>query len=97
MLSKALVAILFPLTKWLSSIPRIRLINHFIPIAGSHHPQLTEAQQREWTLLDTFDWYSARYEKRQVHKCVAKLLSKEGLECVSSETGLAWGIKPYEF
>ena len=97
MMSKALVAIFFPLTKWLSFIPKIQLINHFIPIAAFHDSQLTEAQQRAWTLLDTFDWYSARYEKRQNHKCVAKLLASEGLESVSSEPGLAWGTKPEEF
>ena len=96
-LSKALIAIFFPLTKWLSLIPKIRLVNHFIPIAAFHDPQLTEEQQRAWTLLDTFDWYSARYEKRQEHKCVAKLLEKEGLKCVFSEPGLAWGTKPDEF
>ena len=95
-LSKALTAVFFPLTKSLSLIPKIRLVNHFIPIAACHDPQLTEEQQREWTLRDTFDWYSARYEKRQAHKYVAKLLKREGLEYVSSAPGLAWGIKPNE-
>ena len=93
-LSKILVSIFFPITRRLNSIPKIRLLNHFIPIAAIHDPQLTKEQQRTWTLLDTFDWYGARYEKRQKHDAVAKILESAGLGKVSSKAGLAWGMKP---
>ena len=92
-LSQTLVSIFFPITRLLSSIPKIRLLNHFIPIAAVHDPQLTKEQQRAWSLLDTFDWYGARFEKRQKHDVVAKILEAAGLNDVSSKAGLAWAKK----
>ena len=93
-LSRILVYLLFPLTKWLNSIPKIHLLNHFIPIAAVHHPQLTIDQQRAWTLLDTFDWYGAKYEKRQRHRNVGVILADAGLTEIFTEPGLAWAKKP---
>jgi len=93
-LSKFLVALFLPLTRLLAPIPKIRILNHFIPIAAVHDPRLTSEQQRSWTLLDTFDWYGARYEQRQHHERVARILEDAGLDSVSSEAGLAWGKRP---
>ena len=93
-LSRILVYLLFPLTKWLASIPRVNLLNHIIPIAAIHHPQLTIEQQRDWTLLDTFDWYGAKYEKRQRHRNVGIILKNAGLTEIFTEPGLAWAEKP---
>ena len=92
-LSKFLVTILYGITKTLSKIPKIRILNHFIPIAAVHDQALTPEQQYAWTLLDTFDWYGARYEKRQHHEQVKSLLEGLGLRDVSSSPGIARGVK----
>jgi 2-polyprenyl-3-methyl-5-hydroxy-6-metoxy-1,4-benzoquinol methylase len=93
-LSRFLVGVFFPLTKWLAKIPKVRILNHFIPIAAVHEPTLTPQQQRAWTLLDTFDWYGARYEKRQHHQYVANILTEAGLENVESVPGICRGTRP---
>jgi hypothetical protein len=41
--------------------------------------------------LDTFDWYSPRYEIRLSHAAVADSLRRAGLTDVASAPGLAWG------
>ncbi len=93
-LSRLLVALLFPFTRLIATIPKVRILNHFIPIAAVHDARLSVHQQRDWTLLDTFDWYGARFEKRQRHARVAAILKDSGLQNVASEPGLAWGQKP---
>ncbi len=93
-LSKFLVATLFWLTSLLAPIRKVRILNHFIPICAVHDPALTRDQQYIWTLLDTFDWYGARFEKRQHHERVAELLKLAELEDVRSVPGLARGTIP---
>ncbi|NQW00559.1 MAG: methyltransferase domain-containing protein [Rhodospirillales bacterium] len=95
-LSKFLVGAFYWLTRSLAKIPKIRILNHIIPIAAVHDPALTPEQQYAWTVLDTFDWYGARFEKRQHHQQVRALLEGLGLEDVSSAPGIARGIKPGE-
>ncbi|MEO5373535.1 MAG: methyltransferase domain-containing protein [Alphaproteobacteria bacterium] len=89
-LSLLLTTMLFPVTWLLSRIPKVRILNVAMPICASHDPALTLRQQFIWTLLDTFDWYSPRYENRQRHHEVANLLRKMGLKEVDSADGLAW-------
>lgn len=93
-LAVALVAAFFPLSWALSHIRFVRIVNVMLPICASHNRELTLAQQFQWTLLDTFDWYSPRYEIRQSHARVANLLRTLGLEQVDSRPGLAWATKP---
>jgi SAM-dependent methyltransferase len=93
-LSRALVRLFFPLSLWLSRIPKVRIINHFLPVCSSHDPQLTREQQFAWTYLDTFDWYGPRYEKRQKHRDVATLLSSLGLEVTSARPGIVNARRP---
>lgn len=93
-LSQFLVDLFFPLTRRLAKIPKVRILNHFIPIASVHNSQLSTDDQRSWTLLDTLDWYGARYEKRQHHEDVAAQLRKVGMTAVRSRPGLAWATKP---
>jgi 2-polyprenyl-3-methyl-5-hydroxy-6-metoxy-1,4-benzoquinol methylase len=92
-ISRALVAAFFPLTAFLSRFRIVRQINHFLPIAAYHPPSLTREQQRIWTLLDTFDWYGPKFEKRQNHREVAELLQRLGLENVEARPGLTWARK----
>jgi SAM-dependent methyltransferase len=93
-LSRFLVGLLYPLTRALAPIRKMRILNHLIPIAAVHDPQLTPDQQRAWTLLDTFDWYGARFEKRQHHQAAHAVLKAAGMENIRSESGLAWAEKP---
>jgi hypothetical protein len=93
-LSRALVAVCFPLTRFLSRIPIVRQINRLVPIAAVHATQLSREEQYVWTLLDTFDWYGARYEKRQDHAHVMGLLRDVGLVEVDGGPGLARGRRP---
>ena len=96
-LSRTLVSLFFPVTQFLARIPKVRIFNHLIPIAAMHDPQLSKSNQRAWTLLDTLDWYGARYELRQNHKRVAEQLEDEGMREVRCRPGLVWGTKPEEF
>ncbi len=93
-LALALVTMFFPFSWLLSHIRYVRFINIIMPICAVHDAQLTLAQQFRWTLLDTFDWYTPRYEIRQRHADVAALLRRAGLEKVESRPGLAWAFKP---
>ena len=93
-LSEFLVSLFFPLTQRLAKIPKVRVLNHFMPIASVHDPQLSTEDQRAWTLLDTLDWYGARYEKRQHHEDVAAQLRNVGMAAVRSRPGLAWATSP---
>lgn len=93
-LAWALTTVFFPLSWLLSHVRFVRFINVMLPIAGVHSRQLSLAEQFRWTLLDTFDWYSPRYEIRQSHTRVADLLRRNGLEKVESRPGLAWALKP---
>jgi 2-polyprenyl-3-methyl-5-hydroxy-6-metoxy-1,4-benzoquinol methylase len=93
-LALALTLILFPLSWLLSHVRFVRFINSVLPICATHSRELTFRQQFVWTLLDTFDWYSPRYEIRQSHAQVATILRCAGLANVTSAPGLAWGQKP---
>lgn len=93
-LSRILTATLFPLSRVLARIPKVRILNHVLPICASHSPALTEEQQYTWTLLDTFDWYSPRYERRQKHSRVATLLNELGLAEVRTRPGIAQAHMP---
>lgn len=93
-ISRFLVGLFYPLTRALAPIRKIRILNHFIPIAAVHDQQLTPEQQRAWTLLDTFDWYGARFEKRQHHQAVYAILTSAGMANVRSAPGLATADKP---
>lgn len=90
-LALALTILFFPLGWLFSRVRFVRFLNVMLPICASHGRELTFRQQFVWTLLDTFDWYSPRYEFRQSHVKVADILRRAGLEAVDSAPGLAWG------
>ncbi len=83
-----LMMLCYPITTVLSRIPKVRILSHGIPIAASHHLGLTDEQQRIWTMLDTYDWYSPRYEIRQSNKKVSQLLEQIGLTCEKVQPGI---------
>ncbi len=92
-LSRGLVRLLFPLTAWLARFPVLRALNLIVPICAVHHPALSSEQRRTWTLLDTFDWYAPRYEKRQKHGRVARLVAETGIGEIFSRRGIVRGRK----
>jgi 2-polyprenyl-3-methyl-5-hydroxy-6-metoxy-1,4-benzoquinol methylase len=85
----------FFVPSWIMSRIRVvRYFNRFLPICSVHPPGLTLRQQFELTWLDTIDWYGPKYEIRQDHKNVARLLIEEGrLEQVEADAGRAWAVK----
>ncbi len=91
---KALVGFFFPLSYAIRNIRKVRLLSHVLPICAAHNPDLTKAQQREWTLLDTFDWYGPRYESRQKHTRLAQLLAELDMEDIKSRPGVVQARKP---
>ncbi len=90
----ALTILFFPLSWLLGHIRYVRFVNVMLPICATHHRELSLRRQFMWTLLDTFDWYSPRYEFRQSRAAVADILRRSGLEDVASAPGLAWGRMP---
>jgi 2-polyprenyl-3-methyl-5-hydroxy-6-metoxy-1,4-benzoquinol methylase/uncharacterized protein YbaR (Trm112 family) len=64
---QSFVPLLFPLSNTARRIPVIgNQLRHFVPIANYTGVfPLSSEQQLEWAVLDTFDMYSARYDKPQ--------------------------------
>lgn len=63
-----------------------RFLKHFIPVA-SHIGRLplNKKQHLEWALLDTFDWYSPRFDNPQKEKVVRAWFVDSGLINISTE------------
>lgn len=93
-LSRALVQLFFPLTALFARLPVFRTLNVMIPICAVHDTVLTPEQRYTWTVLDTFDWYSPRYEKRQKHKEVVQMLEDAGMVDVSGRAGAVTARAP---
>lgn len=92
-LCRALVAVFFPLSRLLSRIRGLRLLNHVLPICAVHDPALSREQQVLWTLLDTFDWYGPVHEIRQRHGRIAQVLRDLGMRDVEARPGIARAVR----
>lgn len=93
-LCRALVAALFPISRALGGIRKVRLLNVMLPICAVHDPALTRDQQYAWTLLDTFDWYGPKYELRQSHRRLGTLLRELAMSDVRTRPGVIQATKP---
>lgn len=91
--SMLLTLTFFPITYALNFFPGLRILNHIIPVCASHYQGLTFRQQFVWTLLDTFDWYSPKYEQRQSSAQVRRLLELSGIHVDHAAAGVARGVK----
>lgn len=81
--SVAAVTVLFPVTAALSLIPGLRKAVPLVPISSRHYwGKMSLKQQWEWTLLDTFDSYSAAHEHCQREEDVIKELQSAGMDNV---------------
>jgi 2-polyprenyl-3-methyl-5-hydroxy-6-metoxy-1,4-benzoquinol methylase len=78
---KRLVPILLPVSVLLGRTPAIgHHLRRVVPVAnyvGSL--PLSEAQQLEWSLLDTFDWLSPAYDNPQTPKTVLSWFERAGM------------------
>jgi len=90
-ISYGLTLAFFPFSYVLSLIPGLRFFNSFLPICSSHYKGLSIRNQFFWTLLDTFDWYSPKFEIRQDSEYIETLLRSLGLTEVSARDGVARG------
>lgn len=82
---------LLRLGRGLSGIPVAgRFLRRLVPVANyeGRYP-LSAAQLQEWAILDTFDWFSPRYDFPQTAATLKRWLETTGLEDV--EVGLRGG------
>lgn len=66
-LLKRLVPVLLPLSRLIGNVPIVgKGLRRLVPVANYYgiYP-LNDQQQFEWSLLDTFDWLSPRYDNPQ--------------------------------
>ncbi|MFI6511256.1 methyltransferase domain-containing protein [Streptosporangium sp. NPDC050855] len=76
---------LLPLSMALSSVPGVgQGLARLVPVANHRHLGLKDAEtMREWSVLDTFDWLSPRYEKPQFRRTIRRWTEDLGLREVS--------------
>jgi SAM-dependent methyltransferase len=61
---------------------RLGPLTRFVPICGLRAlpPELSEAEIREWAILDTFDMFSPTYDRPQKVAAVAEMFRRNGAE-----------------
>ncbi len=76
-----LVPLLLPVSVFLGRVPLVgRHLKRIVPVANYVGTlPLTPQQQREWSLLDTFDWLSPAYDHPQTPQTVRAWLARAGL------------------
>lgn len=94
-----LVPRLLPASRVVGTLPVIgNALRQAIPVANYFNVlPLNEEQQLEWSLLDTFDWFSPEYDNPQKSETVRRWLEQSGLQNVQvSRAGhlVARGTKP---
>ena len=80
-LVEAVVPVLLPVRVWMTRLPYPgRFFARFIPVANYHgkYP-LSSAQLLEWSILDTFDMLSPRYDQPQRLEDVREWFDEAGL------------------
>jgi 2-polyprenyl-3-methyl-5-hydroxy-6-metoxy-1,4-benzoquinol methylase len=89
-LCRRMVAAWLPLHR---AIGRRRWLHAFVsrisPVASYYHvyPELSDAQQEEFSTLDTIDFYTPKYERLQTVGSMRHLLRRSGLEPISIAKG----------
>lgn len=76
------VPAMLPLSNALGGIPGVgKQLRRIVPVANYRGElPLNEEQQREWTLLDTYDWFSPDYDNPQTAMTVREWLEQAGLQ-----------------
>lgn len=78
---RALVPRLLPVSRALGRVPVLgAVLKRLVPVANHVGIlPLSEAQHLEWSLLDTFDWFSPEYDSPQTPDSVREWLKTAGL------------------
>lgn len=79
---KVWVPIMLPLSRLVGLVPRYgSLLRRLLPVACYYGDlPLNERQQREWALLDTFDWLSPDHDNPPTEDEVSEWINKAGLK-----------------
>jgi len=77
-----MVALLLPISRALGRLPRAgRKLRYAIPVANYEgRLPLSDAQLREWAVLDTFDMLAPRYDRPQTPETVKRWFERAGFE-----------------
>jgi len=78
-LSVALSLMVFPVALAMSFIPYVKRLVPLLPVSARIRRGMAFKQMWEWTILDTFDSYSARYESNQRAENVIRALEGSGM------------------
>jgi len=83
-LVERMVPALLPLSRLLGRVPMIgQKLKHLVPVADyAHRLPLSEAQLREWAILDTFDMFAPAHDAPQRVSTVREWFHKAGLHDV---------------
>jgi SAM-dependent methyltransferase len=82
-LCERLVPRLLPLSHALNRVPVIgSTLRRVVPVASHAGLALSVTQQREWALLDTFDWLAPEYDNPQTAATVRRWLEQSDLAAV---------------
>lgn len=80
-LVERVVPVLLPVSNAVGRLPRVgRTLRHAVPVANyAGVLDLTPQQLEEWSVLDTFDWLSPRYDQPQSAATLQQWLEAAGL------------------
>jgi 2-polyprenyl-3-methyl-5-hydroxy-6-metoxy-1,4-benzoquinol methylase len=82
-LCERLVPKLLPLSHALNRVPVFgSTLRRVVPVASHEGLALSVTQQREWALLDTFDWLAPEYDNPQTAATVRRWLEQSDLAAV---------------
>lgn len=76
-----IVPVLLPVSNLVGRVPRVgRKLRNIVPVANYRDVlDLSPQQQAEWSVLDTFDWYSPQYDQPQSADTIGEWLREAGV------------------
>ncbi len=75
------VPVLLPLSRRIGSIPFLgKVLTRLVPVANYYHVlPLSDEQQKDWALLDTFDWLGPQYDHPQTIAAARSWMEHAGM------------------
>lgn len=75
------VPVMLPVSRMLASVPVAgKALRRMVPVANYYGAlPLSDRQQQEWSLLDTFDWLSPRYDDPQSAVTAERWMTEAGM------------------
>ena len=76
------VPVLLPISRTIGRIPQLGgLLSRLVPVANYYNIlPLNDQQQKDWSLLDTFDWLSPQYDHPQRSSVVRSWMQQAGMQ-----------------